>query len=178
MIALVCALSCSSKLLSGQVQQTRAASLQLSACTIDVVQGNCTSRSGNQTEALVRQLPELTAGRVEYPPLKPFQCVLVIDKPFLWHNNGSLWIDNIYLAVSRKNVMPEFSMVQYGSLKHHLDGVGGNSIYITNTTFVGEGRGDARAIHSGEKKASILVEGVLSTVACCPAAGLLLSRYS
>lgn len=132
------------------------------------MQGNCGGRSDSEAVALIRSLPELTAGRVEYPPVKPFQCVLVIDKPFLWHNDGYLWIDNIYVALTRDTVFQDFSMLQHGNSEKNI-GIPGNSVYVTNVTFVGEGRGDARAIHTGAQKASVLVEGAALTVYAVPA---------
>lgn len=99
-----------------------------------------------------------TAGRVEYPPLEAWQCVLLMDKPLLWNHNATLWLDRLYLAVARTQVDSQFVMVQYGT--HFVgDAVGGRAMYVTNTTFVGEGRGSARAIGTFEAGASVLLQG-------------------
>ena len=101
-----------------------------------------------------------TEGRVEYPPLTPFQCVLLFDKPLLWNHNATLWVDRLYLAVARTQVESRFVMMQYGN--YFLgDAERGRAMYFTNTTFVGEGRGSARAIATFESGASVLIEGVV-----------------
>jgi hypothetical protein len=110
---------------------------------------------------ILQDLENSTGGRVEYPPLKPFQCVLVIDKPFLWRNNATVWLDNLYIAVSRTKVMSDFSILQYGS-SQSAEGIPGRSMYITSSTFVGEGRGSAWVIASYEGSASYFIEGVIS----------------
>jgi hypothetical protein len=106
----------------------------------------------------LRDLETSTAGRVEYPPLKPYQCVLVIDRPLLWNSNATLWLDNLYVAVTRTKIASEFSILQYGGFIR-AEGSSGRSMYITSCTFVGEGRGNAWAIASLASHASFLIEG-------------------
>jgi hypothetical protein len=96
---------------------------------------------------------------VEYPPLKTFQCVLLIDKPFLHNVNTTLWVDNLYIAVARTRTQPDFSILEHGNVAFGPRQVGGKSLYITSSTFVGEGRGSARAILAQEPSARVLVEG-------------------
>jgi hypothetical protein len=129
----------------------------------EMLQGNCGARS-NIT--LLKDLEQSTAGRVEYPPLKPFQCVLVIDKPFLWNNNATLWLDNLFVAISRTRVLSDFSILQHGTYQSP-EGVPGRSMYITSSTFVGEGRGSASALSTFVSSASFYIEG-----ACCFAWGI------
>jgi hypothetical protein len=108
--------------------------------------------------SIFQDLKLSTAGRVEYPPLIPFQCALVIDKPLLWNNNATLWLDRVYVAISRTKVMSEFSILEYGTYANPL-GEPGRSVYITSSTFVGEGRGCARVISSFVSSASFFMEG-------------------
>jgi hypothetical protein len=125
-----------------------------------IVQGNCGASSNM---SVLKDLEQSTAGRVEYPPLKPFQCVLVIDKPFLWRNNATMWLDSLYIAVSRNKVMSDFSILQYGSFQHS-EGIPGRSMYITSSTFVGEGRGNAWLIANYEGSSSYFIEGEISVL--------------
>jgi hypothetical protein len=122
------------------------------------LQGNC-GASSNVT--LVKELVRSTSGRVEYPPLRPFQCVLVVDKPFLHNTNAAqLWLDNLYVAVTRTRVQPELSIIRHGGFSIEQNQVGGKSLFITSSTFVGEGRGSSRAILSLDNSAGLLIEGV------------------
>jgi hypothetical protein len=123
-----------------------------------IVQGNCGASSN---KSVLEDLEQSTAGRVEYPPLKPLQCVFLIDKPFLWRNNATMWLDSLYIAVSRTKVMSDFSILQYGSFQLS-EGIPGRSMYITSSTFVGEGRGNAWMIANYEPSASYFIEGVIS----------------
>jgi hypothetical protein len=138
------------------------------------VQGNC----GTSSQLwLLRDLEKSTAGRVEYPPLQSYQCVLLIDKPFLLNLNATLWLDSLYFAVTRTKVQSEFAILQYGHLssptiaKEHFDDrpteaqgettlvAGVVPMYITSTTFVGEGRGSTWALATFVSSASFLIEG-------------------
>jgi hypothetical protein len=118
------------------------------------VQGNCGS---NSNMSVLEDLEVSTAGRVEYPPLKPFQCALVIDKPFLLVMNGTLWLDSLYVAVARTKVQSKFAILSEG--QHILEYSIGRHLYITSLTFVGDGRGSARAIFSNESNTYALIEG-------------------
>jgi hypothetical protein len=118
------------------------------------VQGNCNS---NSNVSVLKDLEKSTAGRVEYPPLKPFQCALVIDKPFLLVMNGTLWLDSLFVAVARTTMQSKFAILGEG--QHVLKDIIGRYLYITSSTFVGDGRGSARAIFSNEPVTSVLIEG-------------------
>jgi hypothetical protein len=125
------------------------------------MQGTCGASSNVR---VLTDLDNSTGGRVEYPPLKPFQCALVIDKPFLHSMNTTLWLDSLYVAFTRARAQPDFSIIQHGGLSYGPTQVGGKALYITSSTFVGEGRGSARAILSMEASAKVLIEGM--TVSC------------
>jgi hypothetical protein len=127
--------------------------------THGAMQGNCGASSNVR---LLQDLETSTSGRVEYPPLKPFQCVLVIDKPFLLNYNATLWLDSLYVAISRTRAMSEFAVIQHGNYIFPETAEGRNSMYITSSTFVGEGRGNAWAIASHASHSSHLIEGT-----CC-----------
>jgi hypothetical protein len=126
--------------------------------TQKALQGNCGASSN---VSLLQDLEKSTSGRVEYPPLKPFQCVLVIDKPFLLNYNATLWLDSLYVAISRTRVMSEFAVIQHGNYIYPAIDEG-HPMYITSSTFVGEGRGNAWAISSHATSSSYLIEGT-----CC-----------
>jgi hypothetical protein len=118
-----------------------------------VVQGNCGS---NSNVSVLKDLEKSTAGRVEYPPLKPFQCALVIDKPFLLNVNATLWLDSFYVAISRTRMHTEFSVLEDGV---HTWSYEERSLFITSSTLVGEGRGSARAISSNDDYTKVWIEG-------------------
>jgi hypothetical protein len=119
------------------------------------VQGNC---GLNSNVSVLEDLEKSTAGRVEYPPLKPFQCALVIDKPFLLIMNGTLWLDSLYVAVARTSMQSNFFILEEGELT--LNVVIPKSLFITGSTFVGDGRGSSRAIFSTSFLLETLIEGV------------------
>jgi hypothetical protein len=118
----------------------------------------------NSNVSILKDLEKSTAGRVEYPPLKPFQCALVIDKPFLLIVNGTLWLDSLYVAVSRTSMQSTFFILEEGKLI--LDSIVERSLFITSSTFVGDGRGSSRAIFSNSLGTEFLVEG--ATPYCLP----------
>jgi hypothetical protein len=62
------------------------------------------------------------------------------------------------VAISRSKVMSEFAILEYGTYENPL-GEPGRSVYVTNSTFVGEGRGSARVISSFVSSASFFIEG-------------------
>jgi hypothetical protein len=118
------------------------------------VQGNC---GLNSNVSVLKDLETSTAGRVEYPPLKPFQCALVIDKPFLLIMNGTLWLDSLYVAISRTSMQSSFVILAEGVLTWNL--ILDRSLFITSSTFVGDGRGSSRAIFSNNYSSRIFIEG-------------------
>jgi hypothetical protein len=141
---------------------------RMACCTVARVQGNCANVDANST-AFVEQLPVLTAGRVEYPPLKPYQCVLLVNKSFLLVNNGSTWFDNLFLAVARNKAVPNMRLLEYGSYLGEFTGRK-QQTFLTNVTFAGEGRGTMLAL-GNTKSSSMLVQGAhactdLSRSAC------------
>jgi hypothetical protein len=116
--------------------------------------------------SVLKDLEKSTAGRVEYPLLKPFQCALMIDKPFLLIMNGTLWLDSLYVAVSRTTMQSNFFSLEEGILT--LNSIFERSLFITSSTFVGDGRGSSRAFFSNDFTNEILIEGV--TLFCLPRA--------
>jgi hypothetical protein len=118
------------------------------------VQGNC---GLNSNVSVLKDLEKSTAGRVEYPPLKPFQCALVIDKPFLLIMNGTLWLDSLYVAVSRTSMQSNFFIIEEG--ERVLSDFDERSLFITSSTFVGDGLGSSRAIFSKAYSNEFFIEG-------------------
>jgi hypothetical protein len=133
-----------------------------------VVQGNCGS---NSNTSVLKDLEESTAGRVEYPPLKPFQCALVIDKPLLLNMNATLWLDSLYVAITRTRMHTDFSILEDGG---HAWSYDERYFFITSSTFVGEGRGSARALSSNDPYTMVWIEG--ATEFCLAYAPKLTSR--
>jgi hypothetical protein len=150
------------------------------------VQGNCGSTSRLW---LLAELEKSTAGRVEYPPLRPYQCVLVIDKPFLFNLNATLWLDSLYIAVSRTKSQSNFTILHFtpSTTAEYFDGrkLGAKTsifptnlarpMYITSSTFVGEGRGSTRAtfmsgsslfIEGSNRPLLVALESVTETRSC------------
>jgi hypothetical protein len=120
------------------------------------VQGNCGASSNL---SILSDLEESTAGRVEYPPLKPFQCVSLIDKPLLQRRDAPLWLDSLYIALTRTRMQAYFSILENGKLDVGKGWDPDVPLYITNSTFVGEGRGSARAISTAQFWRQTLIEG-------------------
>jgi hypothetical protein len=124
-----------------------------------VVQGNC---GVNSNVKVLEDLEKSTAGRVEYPPLKPFQCALVIDKPFFLNVNATLWLDSLYVALTRTRTQVAFAVLEDGGKVSPEE----RCLIITNSTFVGEGRGSTQAIFSDDVTTNVLIEGASEVWSC------------
>ena len=104
-------------------------------------------------------------------PLKPRQCLLVVSKTWLMVNSGQIWIDNLYLKLSRRQVEPSFAFVTIGSPSRFTDvtfnsTVGQSDTYLTGITFHGEHRGNARGVNCDVLLASFLVDGTVRNEEC------------
>ena len=95
-------------------------------------------------------------------PLKPRQCLLVVSETWLMVNSGSVWVDNVYLKLSRRLVRPFFSFITAGALNGEFQWprINRSDIYVTATTFHGEHRGNARGLISDFKGIMIYADGV------------------
>ena len=113
--------------------------------------------------------------------LKPAQCIVLIDETWMMVNNGTLWLDNLYVKVSRQMAVPGLAFITAG-LKYELGEVGtlqsvagnaagsvdahivheflqGSQIYITNLTFHSERERNAVAVTLETRSASVSISG-------------------
>ena len=119
------------------------------------LQGNCAD--SDAVEAL-----QLTADvAADLLPLKPRQCLLVVSQTWMMVNGGHLWIDNVYLKLSRHLVRPNFSFVTAGALNAENDWpqVSRSTTFLTGITFQGEQRGNARGVVTDIASSAVAVEG-------------------
>ena len=119
------------------------------------VQGNCASPDG----AAALNLPPSIAADVL--PLRPWQCLLLVNETWLMVNSGHLWVENLYLKLIRQLVRPNFSFITAGALNAEFTwpAVHRSDMFITGVTFQGEHRGNARAITCDITRASFLADG-------------------
>eukprot|EP00892_Ulva_mutabilis_P004162 jgi/Ulvmu1/2117/UM127_0002.1 len=123
------------------------------------IRGNCTESNAGA------QLGLSTSVFTSLIPMRPRQCLLVVSQTWLMVNAGKLWIDNIYLKLSRHLVRPNFMFITAGALNGELTWplIGRSDIYITRTTFQGEHRGNARGIISDITGCSIYFDDCIFT---------------
>ena len=111
------------------------------------VQGNCSYCSYSVADAassLSLTAEEASAlGRML--PLKPRQCVIILQDTFLMVNSGSLWLDNVYLIVLRARVQPSLVFIKTGeqiapgeAFNHRMSSM---KVFVTNVTMQGASRG-------------------------------------
>ena len=112
-------------------------------------------------------------------PLKPFQCMLIIDETWLFVNGGAIWVDNLYLRVIRRHKrLPSVAFITAGkSMDVHVTmlgrrpshvtntvstrGISRSDIFATNITFQGDPHGtSATAVTTSIKQVSIYIDGV------------------
>lgn len=105
-------------------------------------------------------------------PLKPFQCMLVVDTIWLYVNQGAVWVDNLYLKRTRGPVLLAIPFQFIGAAvkppkpvgrnvrpKLPWDGIGRSDIFVKNVTFQADYGGNARAVSSDERWMSMYIEG-------------------
>ena len=113
--------------------------------------------------------------------LKPAQCIVLIDETWMMVNNGTLWLDNLYVKVSRQKVVPGLAFITAG-LKYEPGVVGtlqtaagtaagsvdapidhefvqGSQIYITDLTFHSERERNGVAVTLETQSASVSISG-------------------
>lgn len=104
-------------------------------------------------------------------PLKKQQCLLVVPDAFMMINNGTFWVDNVYLLLRRSTSQPGAAFLSAGAARG-LDPdprVGPARLYVTNVTFHAEHRGSARGVTLERSGSSALVQGAHpSIMARCP----------
>lgn len=101
--------------------------------------------------------PEDAAGLL---PLKPFQCVVVIDEPFLMAYGGRLLLDNLYLLLRNRSALRHVPFVS--TLPEYVTQDSARAVstlFLTNITFHASGRGSATGVNLEFKDSSALVAG-------------------
>lgn len=91
------------------------------------IQGNCSSPDGAVDGITILEL--IDSG--ELLPLKPFQCLLVVNNAWLMLT-GLVWVDNLYLQL-RRNTNPDVAFISNRGRLPHVDDM--SRIYVTNVTF-------------------------------------------
>lgn len=117
----------------------------------------------------------------ELLPLKPAQCVLLLPDTFIAMDTGRLWLDNVYVKLTRRvRVLPslqrvpsfitlgrresnrEFSDYEDDQRLHPLTRT---EIHVTNVTFQGDGVASAHGVLAAGtgKHTNVFIIGVLGT---------------
>lgn len=134
-------------------------------------QGNCADSDP------VATLNLSAADAADLIPLKPFQCLIIVDETWLFVNDGAVWVDNLYLKLLRRNHwLPNISFITAGLNIGPLaasttdgkpqaaaqSGLNRSDAFVTNVTFQGEHHGTAvTAVSATVKYVSVYIDGVL-----------------
>jgi len=121
------------------------------------VQGNCSQ--ADPVSAL--DLGNTDSAGLGLLPLKPYQCLVIVSKPWLevtraWQSEvadtqGSVWVDNLYLRLSRKQMYPKFAFITVGRDYGGSSMESPASAFVTNVTF------HAEQAHSGTMRSAMAV---------------------
>lgn len=117
-----------------------------------LLQGNC---SDPDAAAALGLSPTEAAALL---PLKPFQCLVIVDQPFLKHIGGDVLVDNLYLQLRRDSVWPGPAFISTLPSSNSLD-IGRGGLYVTDVTFHAATRGSTRGISLFLRNAAALVSG-------------------
>ena len=128
----------------------------------DLLQGRC----GSSDPAVDLELAQAEAD--ELIPFNPDQCLILVDTSWLMLNNGSLWLDNVYVKVDRRRALPGFAFITAG-INTEDTLVWGHTaqpgllqpadVYITSVTFHSEWQRNAIAITTEIPSSSVLISG-------------------
>ena len=126
------------------------------------MQGNCTDPDPSATLSLS------AAESASLLPLRPYQCMVFFHDTFLMVNNGKLWIDNLYLRVSKKQTRPTMAFISLGREDSDpvVTSVSPGHTYVTRTTFQPDGQGTTIGITADTSDCTLMVDGAPS--ACKP----------
>ena len=128
--------------------------LCISAC----MQGNC----GDPFPVAALGLSAEEAG--DLLPLKPRQCLVVVDDTMLMVNSGTLWLHNLYLKVVQNHDRVETLLIAAGSNtsdEQESPHIKRSDIYVTSVTFDAQPYHKATAISTGRRFSSVYVGGTL-----------------
>ena len=95
--------------------------------------------------------------------------MVLFHDTFLMVNNGNLWIDNLYLRVSKQLARPTMAFINLGRADSDpfLTSVNPGDTYITRTTFQPDGRGTTIGITADTSDCTLLVDGALIVCELC-----------
>ena len=113
---------------------------------VDCFQGNC---EDVDAVAALGLEPDLAADLL---PLKPHQCMLIIHESLLLVPGGSIWLDNLYLKLTRQALATALSFITGtgGIFDSAALPVGTPvRVFATNLTFHSSYGRDATAVDSG-----------------------------
>lgn len=134
---------------------------------------------GNCSDAEVGRVLSMAAADAASLPLKPHQCVIVVQEAFLMINSGKFWLENVYLLVLQTHVLPGLAFVRTGvrysnSISREDNYFVNASIYLSNVTMQGTERGWSKGVELSSRASSLLVQGMLYE----PAPPCLLNVYA
>ena len=94
--------------------------------------------------------------------------MVLFHDTFLMVNNGNLWIDNLYLRVSKKQARPTMAFINLGRADSLADpfltSVNPGDTYITRTTFQPDGQGTTIGITADTSDCTLMVDGAVSAL--------------
>lgn len=128
------------------------------ASHLAIVQGNCSEPAEPAALDLAdEEVPTLI-------PLKPRQCLLLFDAPLLMINSGRVWVDNLYLKLTRSRAHPGVAFIAAGAARNKFRWplIARSDTYVTGVTFHSHQRRSAVAFDSSVDNASAMFSG-----ACC-----------
>ena len=120
-------------------------------CTLHV-QGNCSSPDPAAALGVAAADPDTTS----LLPLKPYQCLVLVDDSWLRIYSGRAWLDNIYLKLSRHGGPSSLSLIWLSNLDSRS---GGPYLYATNMTFHSERHRNAAAVWNMLQTAAVYFDG-------------------
>lgn len=101
------------------------------------MQGNC---SDWDAVAALDLAPEVSTGLLT---LKPYQCLLVTHESFLTVTGTAVWIDNVYVKLTRQIRTPNLQLISLENPDHftarpqpgHMHATHAGNVVFTNITF-------------------------------------------
>ena len=127
----------------------------------DCFQGNC---EDVDAVAALGLEPDVAANLL---PLKPHQCLLIIHESLLMVSDGNIWLDNLYVKLTRQ--VPATTLSIITSVGHSVYGTTVYTpvrFYATNITFHSSYGRDAAAVGSAEGGFLMLFDGAPLHGAC------------
>ena len=120
----------------------------------DCFQGNC---EDVDAVAALGLEPDLAADLL---PLKPHQCMLIIHESLLMVSQGNIWLDNLYVKLTRRVPATALSIITGVDHSFYTTSPGTSiRLYATNITFHSSYGRDATAVDSAIGALLMLLDG-------------------